>query len=100
MFGLSDKNKLQKQVSECIVKNCLFDAAVIYKKRAQAMRGIKLCFKDETKGMLWALDSNKYIFNYAAFDTFIRIPLTREQGDKVWEKFLSTFQGKYEFQDV
>jgi hypothetical protein len=100
MFGLIQKNKLQKQLSKSIVKNCLFDAAIIYKKRAQAMRGIKLCFKDNTQGVMWALDSNKYIFNYGAFDTFIRIPLTRDQGDQVWAKFLSTFQGKYEYEDV
>jgi hypothetical protein len=94
------KDKLTNQLSETIVNNCLFDAPIVYKKRAHPMRGIKLTFKDETGGMLWAFDKAKYIFNYKAFDSFIRIPITREQGDKIWEKFLFTFDSKYNYEDV
>ncbi len=32
--------------------------------------------------------------------TIIKIPFTQEQGDKIWEKFLITFQKKYSIEDV
>ena len=100
MFRNLFKDKLSKQLSDTIVQNCLFEGPIVYKKRAHSMRGIKLTFKDETGGMLWAFDNTKYIFNYKAFDSFIRIPITRDQGDKIWEKFLFTFQNKYEYEDI
>jgi hypothetical protein len=42
--------------------------------------------------MLWAYDKgDKYFFNFKAFDTILKIQLTRDEGDDVWIKFMDKF---------
>jgi hypothetical protein len=100
MLKLIKKTSFEQTVIESIVRNCLFEKAIVCRPRAKSIRGIKLSFKDETSGMLWAIDGKKYIFNYYAFDTIIKIPISQEQGDTIWEKFLFTFQNNYTYEDV
>ena len=97
MFNIFTKENLSDKIIKSVVSNCLFDKAIIYTQR---MKGIKLSFKDGTYGMLWCYNGKTYFFNYQAFDSIIKVPLTQEQGDKIWEKFLITFQKKYSIEDV
>ena len=100
MFNIFTKENLSDKIIKSVVSNCLFDKAIIYTQRMKGINGIKLSFKDGTYGMLWCYNGKTYFFNYQAFDTIIKVPLTQEQGDKIWEKFLITFQKKYSIEDV
>jgi hypothetical protein len=100
MINLFKKDKFQEQVTNSLVKNCLFDKGVVFRQRGNSFRGIKLLFRDETVGMLWSIDGKKYVFNYQAFDTIIKLPINQEHGDQIWSKFLFTFQNKYDYEDV
>lgn len=84
-------DKLTKSVAQNIIKNCILADSAIYKPN-NSMSGINLSFKDGSSGILWAYDKgDKYFFNFKAFDTIIKIPLTRDQGDDVWMKFMDKF---------
>lgn len=100
MFNIFTKENLSDKIIKSVVSNCLFDKAIIYTQRMKGINGIKLSFKDGTYGMLWCYNGKTYFFNYQAFDSIIKVPLTQEQGDKIWEKFLTTFQKKYSIEDV
>ena len=84
-------DKMTKELAENIIKNCILADSSIYKPN-NTMSGINLSFRDGSSGMLWAYDKgDKYIFNFKAFDTIIKIKLTRDQGDDVWMKFMDKF---------
>jgi hypothetical protein len=100
MFNILSKDNLTSKITSSIVNNCLFEKAIIYTQRMKGINGIKLSFKDGSYGMLWCYNGKQYFYNYQAFDTIIKIPFTQEQGDKIWEKFLITFQKKYSIEDV
>lgn len=100
MFKIFKKDNLSDKIIKSIVNNCLFEKAIIYTQRMKGINGIKLSFKDNSYGMLWCYNGKQYFFNYQAFDTIIKVPLSQEQGDKIWEKFLVTFQKKYTIEDV
>jgi hypothetical protein len=86
-----NSDKLAKTIIQNIIKNCILADSSIYKPNVE-MSGINLSFKDGTSGMLWAYDKgDRYFFNFQAFDSIIRIDLTRDQGDEVWMKFMDKF---------
>lgn len=101
MLNLIQNNKLIKLLSNKIVNNCIFEDNVVFRQRYRGMAGIKLTFRDGTSGILWVYKENKYIFNCEMFDTIVKIPLTTEQGDFIWDKFIK-FCGpnKYESKDI
>jgi hypothetical protein len=76
---------------ENIINNCILADSSVYKPNDK-MSGINISFKDGTSGMLWAYDKgDKYFFNFKAFDTILKIQLTRDEGDDVWIKFMDKF---------
>ena len=86
-----NSDKLAKTIIQNIINNCILADSSIYKPNAE-MSGINLSFKDGTSGILWAYDKgDKYFFNFKAFDSIVRIDLTRDQGDEVWMKFMDKF---------
>jgi hypothetical protein len=86
-----NSDKLSKDLVQNIIKNCILADSSVYKPNDK-MSGINLSFKDGSSGMLWAYDKgDKYFFNFKAFDSIVKITLTRDQGDDVWMKFMDKF---------
>ena len=86
-----NSDKLAKTIVQNIINNCLLADSSVYKPNDK-MSGINISFKDGTSGMLWAYDKgDKYFFNFKAFDTILKIALTRDEGDDVWIKFMDKF---------
>jgi hypothetical protein len=100
MLNIIKKEKFLNNLCDTIVRNSLFDSNTIFRQRAKGINGIKICFRDETQGMLWVLNGKTYVFNYHAFDSIIKIPLSQTQGDEIWVKFMTTFEKKFTYQDV
>jgi hypothetical protein len=86
-----NSDKLAKTIVQNIINNCILGDSSVYKPNDK-MSGINISFKDGTSGILWAYDKgDKYFFNFKAFDTILKIPLTRDEGDDVWIKFMDKF---------
>jgi hypothetical protein len=86
-----NSDKLAKTIVQNIINNCILADSFVYKPNDK-MSGINISFKDGTSGILWAYDKgDKYFFNFKAFDTILKIPLTRDEGDDVWIKFMDKF---------
>jgi|LauGreDrversion4_2_1035121.scaffolds.fasta_scaffold1727209_1 hypothetical protein len=86
-----NSDKLAKTIVQNIINNCILADSSVYKPNDK-MSGINISFKDGTSGILWAYDKgDKYFFNFKAFDTILKIPLTRDEGDDVWIKFMDKF---------
>ena len=86
-----NSDKLAKTIVQNIINNCILADSSVYKP-TDKMSGINISFKDGTSGMLWAYDKgDKYFFNFKAFDTILKIQLTRDEGDDVWIKFMDKF---------
>lgn len=86
-----NSDKLAKTIVQNLINNCILADSSIYKPNGK-MSGINITFKDGTSGILWAYDKgDKYFFNFKAFDTILKIPLTRDQGDDIWIKFMDKF---------
>jgi hypothetical protein len=86
-----NSDKLAKTIVQNIINNCILADSSVYKPNDK-MSGINISFKDGTSGILWAYDKgDKYFFNFKAFDTILKIQLTRDEGDDVWIKFMDKF---------
>jgi hypothetical protein len=86
-----NSDKLAKTIVQNIINNCILADSSVYKPNDK-MSGINISFKDGTSGILWAYDKgDKYFFNFKAFDTILKIPLTRDEGDDIWIKFMDKF---------
>jgi hypothetical protein len=86
-----NSDKLAKTIVQNIINNCILADSSVYKPNDK-MSGINISFKDGTSGILWAYDKgDKYFFNFKAFDTILKIQLTRDEGDDVWIKFMDNF---------
>jgi hypothetical protein len=86
-----NSDKLAKTIVQNLINNCILADSSVYKPNDK-MSGINISFKDGTSGILWAYDKgDKYFFNFKAFDTILKIPLTRDQGDDIWIKFMDKF---------